>query len=117
MSIAPFNTIESLCNFTALRPGAGGSNDFGEALKQSVQDGTFATSQLSMALSLAREEIYARCGQKENEEYEVYRSYQLKQAELWLSLSTLAILYGEKTALKFPESNLSAVGSVSMGAD
>lgn len=117
MAVTPFNSVQDLCTFTAFRAGTGGPNVIGQALTQSVTDGTFATSQLQLSLTLAREEIYARAGQKENDEYDPYRFYQLKQCELWFSLSTLTILFGEKTALKFPESNLSAVGSVSLGAD
>lgn len=117
MAVTPFNSIEELCSFCSFRQGAGGANDFGDALKQSVIDGTFAPSQLELALTQAREEIYSRAGQKENDEYETERYYQLRQCELWLATSSLCLWYGKKTALKFPESNLAGVGSITVGSD
>ena len=117
MTLAPFNSVEQLCAFCAFRQGAGGPADTGPALKQSVLDAEFALSQLQSALAEAREEIYARCGQKANDDYETARAYQLKQAELYLATARLYERLAEKTALKFPEANLGGVGNVQWGAD
>lgn len=119
--MTPFNSVEALCSFSAFRQGAGGPHDKGEALKQSVLDGEFAPSQLTAALVEAREEIYARCGGEENDEYETARAAQLRQAELYLATARLYERLAEKVALKFPEANLGAVstggGGVTWGAD
>jgi len=98
-------------------PRGGGSDTFGDALKESVINGEFSIGQLSQVLIEAREEIYARAGQLENADYETARAYQLTQAELYLATSRLYERYAEKVALKFPESNLAGVGSVQVGAD
>ena len=113
----PFNTVLDLCTFAAFRQGKGGPSDTGESLKQSVLDGEFSTSQLEAALAEARAEIFARAGQKQNEDYDDYRAAQLQESEKYLATSRLYQRYAEKLALKFPESNLQSVGSVSLGAD
>ena len=113
----PFNSVNDLLNFTSFRQGAGGANDEGEALQTSAIEGTFAFSQFTNALQRARNEIYARCGQLGNDEYDDWREDQLTEAELWLATARLYPMYGEKIALKYPESNLSGVDAVTIGAD
>lgn len=104
-------------NFTAFRPGAGGKEDTGETLQNAAIAGEFAYSQFSEALQRARNEIFARCGQKTNSEYAEWRSAQLTEAELWIATARLYPLYGERLAVKFPESNLSGLSELQIGAD
>ncbi len=114
---SPFNTVEALMGFTSFRQGAGGPSDEGATLRQAAEDGTFAVSQFEDALQKSRNEIYARCGRKPNADYTDWRLSQLTEAELWLATARLYPKYGERIAIKFSESNLAGVESVTLGAD
>src|SRR5687767_8764586 len=98
----PFNDLAALMSFTSFRQRTGGPNDEGEALKNSAIEGTYAESQFSKSLQQARNEIFARAGRKQNDEYDEWRAAQLTEAELWLATARLYPKYGEKIALKFP---------------
>lgn len=113
--IQPFNNLETLYAFTSYREGAGGSDNVGDSLQQAVLDGTFSHSQLAGFLQRARNEIYSRCGQKTNDEYSQARRFQLSEAELYLTVARMYLVHAERTALKFPESNLAGVAEVTIG--
>jgi len=106
----PFNTVTDLLTFTSFQQGPGN----GQA---SVAEGTFTLSQFESALQRARNEIYARAGKMENAAYETWRYDQLTEAELWLATARLYPMFGERLTLKFPESNMSALADVTIGAD
>jgi len=106
----PFNTVSELLTFTSFQQGPGN----GQA---SVQEGTFTLSQFESALQRSRNEIYARAGRMENDDYESWRYDQLKECELWLATARLYPMFGERITLKFPESNMSALADVTIGAD
>lgn len=107
---APFNTVQQLLTFTSFQQGAPNGQD-------SVLDGTFDFAQFTSALRQARYEIYRKTLRRGNDEFEDDRLEELREAELWLATARLYRNYGERIAVKFPESNLAGVASVSIGAD
>lgn len=113
----PFNSVDDLMGFTSFRQGSGGPQDSGDLLQQSATDGTFAISQFEQALQRARNEIYRKTGSLDNDAFDEARKAELTEAELWLATARLYPMYGEKIALKFPESNLAGVGDLTLGAD
>jgi len=106
----PFNTVEELVLWSGFEQGP----SQGQA---SVLSGTFALSQFETALKESRREIYRRAGRKENDEYDEARADELKECERYLACSRLYPNFGARMQLEFPESNLSQVGDVSVGAD
>jgi len=106
----PFNSVADLLAFTSFQQGAANGQD-------SVTEGTFAFSQFQSALRQARYEIYKKTLRKQNDEFDDDRLEELREAELWLSTARLYRNYGERIVLKFPESNLAGVASVTIGAD
>lgn len=106
----PFNSVAQLLAFTSFEQGASNGQD-------SVLEGTFAFSQFETALRQSRYEIFRKTGKRQNDEFDEDRLEELREAELWLSTARLYRNYGERIALKFPESNLSGINSVQIGAD
>jgi hypothetical protein len=106
----PFNSVKNLLAFTSFQEGAGNG-------RESVLEGTFLFSQFATALRQSRNEIYRKTGRRKNDEFSDDRLEELTEAELWLATARLYPKFGERIALKFPESNLAGVGSVSQGAD
>jgi len=113
----PFNSVPDLMAFTSFRQGPGGPRDEGSGLQEAATGGTFDIAQYRSALQRARNEIYSRCGRLANDGYDDWRLSQLTEAELWLSTARIYPMYGERMALAFPESNLSGVESITIGAD
>lgn len=106
----PFNSVADLLTFTSFQQGAPNGQD-------SVLDGTFDFNQFTKALKQSRYEIYRKTLRRGNDEFEDDRVEELREAELWLATARLYRNYGERIAVKFPESNLAGVGSVQIGAD
>jgi len=106
----PFNTVEELVLWSGFEQGP----SQGQA---SVLAGSFALGQFETALKESRREIYRRAGRKQNDEYDESRADELKEAERYLATARLYPNLGAKMQIKFPESNLAAVGDVMVGAD
>ena len=106
----PFNSVQELVLWSGFEQGA--SN--GQA---SVQQGTFAYSQFETALAEARREIYRATLRTENDDFDEDRKDELKEAERYLATARLYPNYGARMMICFPESNLSSVGEVMIGAD
>ena len=106
----PFNTVADLVLWSGFEQGASNGQD-------SVLQGTFAFAQFSTALKESRREIYVRAGKKENADYTEWRADELKESERYLATARLFPNFGSRMQLKFPESNLSSVNSVTTGAD
>jgi len=106
----PFNTVGELAARTAFSQGETGT-------EASVIDATFSFSQFQTALQDARDYIYRRTTGIDNADFTADRLAELKQAEIYLALSTLFEMYGEEIPLKSPDANLAAVSSVTLGAD
>lgn len=104
----PFSKVKDLLAFTSFEHG-------GNDRRTSAEQGTFVFSQFQTALKQSRYEIYKATLRKQNDEFDEDRLEQLREAELWLATSRLMPKFGEKIAIAFAESNLSSVGSVTVG--
>lgn len=107
---SPFNSVADLVLWSGFQQGPSD----GQA---SVLSSTFALSQFETALKESRREIYRRTGRKGNDEFDEDRADELKEAERYLATARLYPNFGSRMQLNFPESNLSSVGDVSVGAD
>ena len=106
----PFNSVADLLTFTSFEQGAPNG-------QESVLAGTFDFAQFTKALKQSRYEIFRKTLRRANDGFEDDRVEELREAELWLATARLYRNYGERIAVKFPESNLAGVASVQIGAD
>lgn len=107
---SPFNTVAELVLWSGFEQGDSNGRD-------SVIAGTFSFGMFETALNDARLEIYRKTLRKQNGEFTEDRAAELKIAERYLATAFLFPNFGSRMQLKFPESNLAAVGSVQIGAD
>lgn len=103
----PLNTTSELIAFSSFREG------------DEINVGSppmFKKSQFESALQRARDEIYDRTIGKENDEFGT-RLGIVKEAELYLAVSRLYDMWGDRLGLLSADANIVNVGSVGLGAD